>query len=67
MTIAEKEFEGYLGMYIPDRIKKVTEKYKCVSEGKILPRYTFEDGSYIEAYGNELVSINGKTELEEVD
>lgn len=67
MTIAEKEFEGYLGLYIPDRIEKVTSEHKCVREGKILPKYTFEDGSFIETYGNELISINGKTELEVID
>lgn len=67
MTIAEKEFTGYLGFFIPDRIKNVTEKYECVKEGNILPKYTFKDGSYIETYGGELISINGKTEMEVID
>lgn len=67
MTIAEKEFNGYLGMYIPDRINNITEKFECVKEGNILPKYTFKDGSFIETYGGELISINGKTELEVIE
>lgn len=68
MTIAEREFNGYLGMFIPDRIKNVTEKFECIKEGNILPKYTFkEDNSYIETYGGELISINGKTETEVIE
>lgn len=59
MTIAEKYFLNLIGVYCPDTIDEIYEKYGKAYEHSLIPKYIFEDDSYITAYGKEIVTVNG--------
>lgn len=67
MTIARKYFSHLIGAYVPSTIKNVYKKYGKEIESGLLPKYIFNDGSYIETYGNEIASVDGEFEFEETD
>lgn len=60
MTKAEKYFGGYQGIYCPKLIKEVCDKEIVKDEGLIISKLVFDDGSYVDIYGNEIVTVNGK-------
>jgi hypothetical protein len=59
MTIAEQYFGKLLGVYAPKTIEEVKEKFHGKTEGYVMPRTTFEDGSFIETYGGEITFVSG--------
>lgn len=59
MNYAEKMFGNDLGKYLPDKIERTFQEYGLKIEGHVLPKYTFKDGSYIETYGGEIITVNG--------
>ncbi len=62
-NIAHEYFWDLLGNYCPDYIEEIFDKFgKELIDRPLLPRYIFNDGSYIEVYGGEIANVNGKSE-----
>ena len=65
MNIAEWYFSGKQGRYVPELIEEVDDKYGVKTTGPLIYKHCFIDGSYIETYGNEIVTVNGIDETGE--
>ena len=57
-SIAKTYFGGHEGEYMPSLIEEIDEKHGTEYVHGLLPRHYFTDGSWIETYGNEIVSVH---------
>ena len=67
MKIAEQYFGKLLGVYAPKTIEDVSKKFDGKWTGSMCPRCTFNDGSFIETVGNEVVFVSDVGGSEDVD
>ena len=59
-------FKGKIGVYAPNTIKKVRKHEKEV-KGTVIKKIIYDDGSWVETCGGEIVDYSGSKEDKQMD
>lgn len=59
-------FKGKIGVYAPDLIESVKE-HEVEIRNSLCTKITYDDGSWVETYGNEIVDYSGSSDDKQLD